>query len=103
MPNPEGALAPGMFARVEVTARSVEDALVVPYAALTRRAEREGVFIVAEGKARFIEVRPGIRDGERLEILEPELEGPVVTLGQQLLDDGSAVVVPKPQGSPPTR
>jgi hypothetical protein len=42
-------------------------------------------------------VTPGIREEERLQILDADLSGKVVTLGQQLLDDGSAIILPEPQ------
>jgi hypothetical protein len=36
-------------------------------------------------------VQVGIRQGDRLQISGEGLQGRVVTLGQQLLDDGSAI------------
>ena len=40
------------------------------------------------------EVTVGIREGERVQVSAEGLEGRVVTLGQQLLEDGSAVTIP---------
>jgi hypothetical protein len=39
-------------------------------------------------------VRTGASEGGLVEILEPALRGPVVVLGQHLLEDGSAVILP---------
>lgn len=96
LPNLGGPLRPGMFVRVTVTLRTVPNATIVPEAALTRRSDRVGVFFIEEPgpKARFVEVEPGIREGERVELLGgAPLTGEVVTLGQQLIDDGVPVTV----------
>ena len=44
-----------------------------------------------EMKARFIPVKTGIIDGDWVEILQPELNGMVVTLGQHLLENGASI------------
>lgn len=96
VPNPDGALKPGMFVKVELELGRREEAVTVPVAALTRYEDRDGVFLV-EGEprqARFVPVTTGITDGGRVEILDPPLAGTVVTLGQHLLVDGSPVLLP---------
>jgi RND family efflux transporter MFP subunit len=99
VPNPDGALKPGMFVQVELELGRREEAVTVPVAALARYEDRNGVFLV-EGeprRARFVPVTTGITDGERVEVLEPPLAGTVVTLGQHLLLDGSPVLLPGQQ------
>ena len=73
--------------------------VIVPEQALTVRKDRTGVFVVDEesGTARWREVTVGIREGDRVQIAGENLEGRVVTLGQQLIDDGSAVTIPQDQ------
>ena len=39
----------------------------------------------------------GIRQGERVQVEDEGLSGQVVTLGQQLLDDGSSITIPTEQ------
>ena len=39
-------------------------------------------------------VRIGIRDGDRVQVSGEGVAGRVVVLGQQLLDDGSKIVIP---------
>ena len=94
--NVDGALKPGMAVRVELEFGRRENVPAVPAAALVNRGDVQGVFQVeAEGKrVRFLPVRTGTAEGGLVEILEPELRGPVVTLGQHLLEDGSAVILP---------
>lgn len=102
VPNADRALRPGMFVRVELILRRTADALLVPEEALTRRQETDGVFIV-EGDpltARWRPVEVGVRERGTVQIGGEGLDGRVVTLGQQLIDDGSPVVVPEaPQGA----
>ncbi|PLX81105.1 MAG: efflux RND transporter periplasmic adaptor subunit [Desulfuromonas sp.] len=93
--NPQQRLKPGMFIRATVVLASVADAVVVPERALTKRGDGVGIFLVsADGNnVRWQEVQVGIRDGERVQLLGEGLEGRVVTLGQQMLEDGSQIVI----------
>ena len=99
VPNPERVLAPGMFVRAELEFDRRDNAMVVPAAAVVRRNGRTGVFLAnpAVKKAVFVPVVTGIVSGDGIEILAPPLEGEVVTLGQHLLDDGSAILVQNPE------
>jgi RND family efflux transporter MFP subunit len=94
--NPDLFLAPGMFVRVEIQFAVHENATVVPVAALAQRNEKTGVFLVdsAAMTARFVPVVAGIVRGDIAEIVEPQLEGRVVTMGQHLLEDGGNIVIP---------
>ncbi|MEZ6194589.1 MAG: efflux RND transporter periplasmic adaptor subunit [Planctomycetota bacterium] len=97
--NPDRHLKPGMFVRAELVLDRRETATIVPAAALAQRGGRPGVFVLGPAGER-VSWRPvtvGIREGERVEIGGEGLEGRVVTLGHQLIDDGSAVILP---GSP---
>jgi len=91
-----------MFVQVELEFALRQDALTVPLSALVRSEDRQGVFLVdtQTRKVRFVPVRTGIADGERVEILEPPLAGLVVTLGQHLLQNGASVLLPE-AGPPP--
>jgi len=97
VPNPDRRLASGMFIRVSLQFADHAGATVVPGEALVKREGRPGVFAadVEARKARFVPVTVGIRNSERAEVLEPALEGFVVTLGQHLLEDGSPILLPQ--------
>lgn len=113
--NKEILLKPGMFVRVQLEFGRKENTTVVPSDALTKREDRQGVFMVEEQtrKARFVPVTTGIINGTRVEILSPPLSGRVITLGHHLLEDGAAIILPaekqqsqplkgkNPKGSPP--
>lgn len=94
--NPEQRLKPGMFIRVTLELARVDDAVIVPEAAIAKRGETTGVFVVDEGQKR-VTWRPvaiGLQEGERVQVQGEGLTGRVVTLGQQLLDDGSRITIP---------
>lgn len=93
--NPERKLMPGMFVRVDVLLAQKAGAQLIPFSSMVTRNEVRGVFLLSEGATtvQFIPVEPGITEGDQLEILVPELKGRVVTLGQNLLGDGSAVIL----------
>jgi multidrug efflux pump subunit AcrA (membrane-fusion protein) len=97
--NPQHRLKPGMFIRTTVVLAQVSDATIIPEQALTIRDDRSGVFIVNEDGQSVVwrEVKAGIREGHRIQVEGPGLSGRVVTLGQQLLKDGSLITIPDMQ------
>ena len=101
VPNADHALKPGMFVRAELEFDRHVGAAVVPEKALVHRGGKTGVFLVEPGgkAVRFIEVATGIVSGERVEIVSPAMSGWVVTLGQHLLQNGSAVAISPAGGS----
>ena len=94
--NNDLRLKPGMFVRASVVLDRVAEAVTIPAQALTRRDDSDGVFVISDDGAsvRWQPVTPGIRQEERLEVRDTDLSGKVVTLGQQLLDDGSPILLP---------
>ncbi len=108
VPNPDHMLKPGMFVRAEAVLERVEDTTIVPEGAIVTRADQSVVFVIDEASmtARRRVVERGITDSGRVQVAGEGLTGRVVTLGQQLLDDGSAVILPEDTdaaSSPPPR
>mgnify|MGYP001154398996 CR=1 FL=1 len=93
IPNPNYLLKPGMFARVEIDYQSVDDVSAVPQKAMAKRDGRDGLWLVEPENraARFVEVDFGIHSKDYVQIMDPDLEGEVVTLGHDLLQDGRIV------------
>lgn len=93
--NPGRRLKPGMFIRATVELDSVNDATIVPEAALTSRNDQTGVFIVNEEKmtVSWHLVKVGIRQGDRIQVEGEGLVGLVVSLGHQLIEEGSPIIV----------
>ncbi len=112
IPNPGELLKPGMFVRVELRFENIENAIVVPVNALTKRNDVQGVFQtdLENMTAHFTPVTIGVMNNEFVQIIEPDISGSVVTMGQYLLEDGGAISLPgqpggeqsqeKPQGRP---
>ncbi len=94
--NPGERLKPGMFIRATVVLERRDRSVIIPEQALVKRSDRTGIFVVSEDgrSVRWQEVEVGIQDGERVQINNLRLTGRVVTLGQQLLEDGSAIFIP---------
>ncbi len=94
--NPQHRLKPGLFIRATVVLARVPEATIVPEQALTIRDDRSGVFIVSEDgrSVAWHEVKVGIREGNRVQVEGERLSGLVVTLGQQLVNDGTPITVP---------
>jgi RND family efflux transporter MFP subunit len=97
--NPQHHLKPGMFIRATVILDQVPEANIVPEQALTLRDDRRGVFIISEDgrSVAWREVKVGIRENDRVQVDGEGLSGRVVTLGQQLLKDGSPIIIPAEQ------
>ncbi len=95
-PNASHLLKPGMFARIGIVLSEKASAQVVPTAAVVSRNGSARVFVVVRGRdvARLVPVQTGIATPAVTEILSPEIDGQVVTLGHHLLQDGSQVIVP---------
>lgn len=93
--NPEGLLNPGMFARVAFVTAVREAALTVPAEALIPAEGGSSLFVVEEGVARRVAVRPGERVDGRVELLDGGLApgAAVVVEGKFALRDGARVAV----------
>lgn len=93
--NREQRLKPGMFIRATLVLDRLDEAVIVPEQSLSARGDRAGVFVLNEDgqTVAWREVKVGIRDGERVQVEGDGLSGRVVTMGQQLLEDGSSVAV----------
>jgi RND family efflux transporter MFP subunit len=100
VPNPGFRLKPGLYARVKLTVDRRPNALTVPRGAIADIEGKRGVFMLENQVAKFHEVKTGLQDNERVEILEGLTEGQrVVTVGTLALRDGDRItVVGEPTG-----
>ena len=99
--NNSHILKPGMFAKVRVVLAENDNAQTVPSQAVLNLQGNPGIYVIdkAEPVAHFLPVKLGIATLDRTEILTPKIDGAVVTLGQNLLTEGSRVILPQ-KGSP---
>jgi membrane fusion protein, multidrug efflux system len=94
MPNPDGALRPGMFARVQLELARREDAILIPEQAIVPKGADKFVYRVSDDKALLTSVRIGERLTGAVEIVEGLRRGDrVVIAGQTKIRDGAAVSV----------
>jgi len=97
--NKDHILKPGMFAIARVVLQERESAQVIPIEAMIKNNGTDGIFIVEKDAAsgmdiaRFYPVETGISTEMEIEIISPEIKGPVVILGQHLLRDGGNVTL----------
>jgi len=68
--NPKGVLRPGSTVNLQIAGHAVNDAILVPAAALLKTPEGETVVMVAgsDGRAHQVNVETGIREDDRVQI-----------------------------------
>ncbi|RJO63242.1 MAG: efflux RND transporter periplasmic adaptor subunit [Myxococcales bacterium] len=93
--NPEGRIKGGAFARVTLTARTYEEAILAPVRAVRRDEQgRPYVFLAVEGKAKRTSISLGGSEQARILILDGLKAGDaLITTGLDDLMDGDAVAV----------
>jgi len=99
VPNPDGRLRPGLFARVAL-AVDQRQSVMAPETAVVPRGNEQFVFRVVEGKAVLTKVTVGLRRNSQVEIRSGVKAGElVVSAGQIKLRDGAPVTVAPPRPS----
>ena len=87
VPNDEGRILPGMYARVELEAQRIPDRILVPRSAILERDRRTMLFVHEDGKAKWRYVTTGLENDEYVEIVEnPETD--MVRPGEVVLTGG---------------
>lgn len=100
LPNRDGLLRSGMFARVTLLVDERQQAIVVPETALVPVGENQFVYCVVDGKAVLTKVSTGQRRRGQVEITEGLTpDSVIVTEGTVKLRDGSAVRTVAPTGA----
>jgi RND family efflux transporter MFP subunit len=92
LPNTDGILKPGLFARVVLYTGTAKDTVVIPVTSLLYEADKIRVFIVEGDRSKERLVKLGNKYGDVMEILEGVNEGDkIVIAGQQGLSEGARV------------
>jgi RND family efflux transporter MFP subunit len=109
VPNPSRRIKSGSFAKARILAREETVVPTVPEEAIVSFAGVIKVFVVEDGKARAVEVKPGARmevKGDKRTTHWVEVQGDlppgatVVTSGHSQLAEGTAVRVREPSALP---
>lgn len=99
--NRDGLLSPGMFVRISVELNQARDAQLVPVTALVSKEGHSGLYLLNDDQTvRYLEVVTGIRSRSQVQVVKPQINGSVVTLGQHLLKDGARVQAQNPATIP---
>ncbi|MFN7983871.1 MAG: efflux RND transporter periplasmic adaptor subunit [Vicinamibacterales bacterium] len=98
VPNADGALKPGTFARIHIKTSLVEPVLTIPYNAMQYRYGVYRAFVLADDHLAMHELKTGDRMGDRMEILDGIALGDRVALTDvDNLADGVKAVVGDPE------
>jgi HlyD family secretion protein len=97
--KPTPLLKPGMSVNMEVTAKSVKDAVVLPSSAIFKSAEGKYYVLVAgsDKKAHQKVVQLGVRNTELTQVIDGISAGEaVIVFGGYAVPDGTAIEIEKP-------
>lgn len=95
VPNPGGALLPGLYVRVRLEQAVASDAITLPQQAVTRSAQGDSVSVVgADGKIEKRPVKVGGQQGGRWVVLDG------LKSGEQVMVDGFQKLQMMPPGTP---
>jgi len=94
LPNPDGALRPGMYANLEVALPATPDAVVIPATAVVRNPYGETVYVIENNIATQRFIKTAASRGDLVLVASGLKAGDiVVTSGQLKLRNGSPVKV----------
>ncbi|WP_051688081.1 efflux RND transporter periplasmic adaptor subunit [Desulfofalx alkaliphila] len=99
IPNADGDILAGMVAKLQLSVGQAKDTVVVPTEAVLEHNGQHRVFVVEDDLAQLREVKVGISNQEKTQILsgiEPNEQ--VITAGNRLVGDGQKVTIVKTTG-----
>jgi len=96
LPNPDGRILPGMYARVALEARKLPDRILVPRSAVLERDRRSMLFVFEGdgdvGLAKWRYVTTGLSNDSLVEIV-PNPDTEMVEPGERVLTDGHYTLI----------
>lgn len=101
VPNPNGYILPGMFARVELVKQVFNRALTIPLYAVISQGEERFVFIEEDGRAEKRMITLGILVDWQVQVTSGLKQGDrVIVVGHRFLDEGQEVKIIKNVSDP---
>lgn len=98
LPNRDGRLIPGSFAKVEIVLENIKDALVIPAQAIIPEAAGQKSYLCVNGKAKSVPVITGIRGDRGIQIISGLVTGDTLIItGLLQLTEGRSVQITKMQ------
>ena len=99
--NSNGAILPGMFARVNIVKREVQDSYSVPLYSVISRNDEQYIYVEKDGNAHVRMVETGILEGWKIEIKKGLDKGDrVIVVGHRNVDEGQEVNVVRTVSDP---
>jgi len=101
VPNPDGQILPGMFARVELVKRVFKQALALPLYAVITQGDERFVYIEKDGRAKRRNIELGVLIGWQIHVTSGLAAGErVIVVGHRFLDDDQPLEVIKNVSDP---
>jgi len=101
LPNPDGKLRPGLFARADLGISTRDNVVMIPEDAVLQRAEGAIAYrLVAQNRVERRKLTLGIFQGGKVEVIEGLAAGDLVVIrGQDQLTDGITVSIRDESGA----
>ena len=93
-PNPNGALIPGAFARIEVRMQSKPNVIMIPAEAILTETVGQRVYIYRNGAVETVTVETGTRTNDRVEIIRG------IARGDSVITTGIMQITPRTEVTP---
>ena len=101
VPNPDGRILPGMFARVEIVKQTFKDAIVILLYSVITQNDEKFVYVEKNGIAEKRKVELGLLSNSEIQILKGLEPGDhLIVVGHRSLDNGQKVDVIKTVDDP---
>jgi RND family efflux transporter MFP subunit len=101
VPNPDGHILPGMFARVELVKRVFNQALALPLYAVITQGDERFVYIENDNRAEKRNIKMGMLVGWQVHVTSGlAADDRVIVVGHRFLDKGQPVEVIKNVSDP---
>ena len=95
-PNPNGALIPGAFAKIEVLMQTQNNVVLIPAEAILSESAGQKVYLYKDGKVTPVMVETGTRTNNRVEIVQGIAPGDtVITTGMMQITARTTVTPDK--------
>jgi membrane fusion protein (multidrug efflux system) len=96
IPNPDGRLSPGLFARVQIVVDKRDNAVLIPESAVFADGQSQYVYRVVDGRAVQTKIELGQRRPGQVEVRRGlARDAVVITAGHQQIRNGSRVTIVK--------
>lgn len=101
VPNPNGELKPGSFAKAAILTRLDPQAVTVPLSSLVQFAGVTKVFLAENGRSKEVPVTVGAQTTQWIEIVSPAFppDAQVITSGQTVIANDTPIVIRTPESA----